>query len=249
MRRPTQIATVAAMACILAGCKCKPSASAATATGLPAAVATTKEAAKAVQAAAAKIETANTEVAKVPDLAAQATTIAAGVAELRTTGGTLEATSVAIGADAKKVAELQDQLAASQNRVADLEQAKNGLLAKLLAAAAIAGLGLAVVSLVWLRSAQGAITGVAVFGAAIAGQWILEYRVVIGLSALGMAAAWIAYALVRERKAASEVVRLVETFKPRLDAESFKTVANAIQSKATKAVVDTIQRSIGVKKS
>jgi hypothetical protein len=229
------------------GCNGKPSA-AATGTGLPAAVATTREAAKAVQAAAAKIETANTEVAKVPDLADQATTIAAGVAELRTTGGTLEATSVTLGADAKKVAELQDQVTAAQKRVADLEATKNGILAKLLAAAAIAGLGIAIVSIIWLRSAQGAITGVAVFGASIAAQWILEYRVIIGLSALGLAALWIAYALIRERKAASEVVRLVETFKPKLDADSFKTIANAIQSKATKSIVNTIQATIGVKK-
>lgn len=244
------IAIVAVTVCLaIAGCKCKPSASPNAGTNLPAAVSATKEAAQAVQAAATKIETANTEVAKVPELAAQAVTISTGVAELRTTSGTLEAASVAIGADAKKVAELQQKLTEAEKRVADLEANKNGLLAKLLAAAAIAGLGLAVVSLVWLRSAQGAITGVAVFGAAIAAQWILEYRVVIGLSALALAAAWIAYALVRERKAASEVVRLVETFKPRLDADSFKTVANAIQSKATKKIVDTIQRAIGTKKA
>jgi uncharacterized phage infection (PIP) family protein YhgE len=229
------------------GCNGKPSA-AATGTGLPAAVATTREAAKAVQAAAAKIETANTEVAKVPDLADQATTIAAGVAELRTTGGTLEATSVTLGADAKKVAELQDQLAAAQKQVADLKANKDSWLSRLLGIAAVAGLGLAVVSMVWLRNGQGALTGIAVFGAAIAGQWILEYRIVIGMAALGLAAAWVVYALLRERKAASEVVRLVETFKPRLDAESFKTVANAIQSKSTKRVVDAIQRTLGINK-
>jgi hypothetical protein len=244
-----RILAIMAACLAIAGCKCKPIASPNAGTNLPAAVSATKEAAQAVKAAATKIETANTDVAKVPELAAQATTIATGVAELRTTSGTLEAASVAIGADAKKVAELQHQLTEAQKRVAELEANKNGLLSKLLAAAAIAGLGLAVVSMVWLRSAQGAITGVAVFGAAIAAQWILEYRVVIGLSALGLAAAWIAYALVRERKAASEVVRLVETFKPRLDADSFKTVANAIQSKATKKIVDTIQRTIWTKKA
>ena len=240
------IALAVASAC---GCRGK-AAAAASGGGLPAATQATKQAAVEVRGAAATIDTANRRIeAAAPALSAETQTIATGVAKLNTVAGTLETTGTGIAAGAEQLAKAEADLADARKRIADLEDARNGLLSRLLTLSAVAGLALAVVSAVWLRSGQGLLTGLAVFGAAVAGQWILEYRVVIGLGTLGVAGAWAAWAMIRERKASTEVVKLVETVKPKFEADSFKTIANAIQSQSTKAIVDKIQKAIGVKKA
>lgn len=240
------IALAVASAC---GCRGK-AASSASGGGLPAATQATKHAAEEVRGAAATIDTANRRIeAAAPALSAETQTIATGVARLNTAAGTLEATGTGIAAGAQQLAKAEADLKDANKRIADLEDLKNGLLSRLLTLSAIAGLALAVVSGVWLRSGQGLLTGLAIFGAAVAGQWILEYRVVIGLSTLGLAGAWAAWSLIRERKASSQIVAMVETFKPKFESDSFAAVANAIQSKSTKTIVDKIQKAIGVKKA
>jgi len=249
--RATLWAAVAIALAVASACGCRgKAAAAASGGGLPAATQATKAAAEEVRGAAATIDTANRRIeAAAPALSAETQTIATGVAKLNTVAGTLETTGTGIAAGAEQLAKAEADLVDARKRIADLEDARNGLLSRLLTLSAVAGLALAVVSAVWLRSGQGLLTGLAVFGAAVAGQWILEYRVVIGLGTLGVAGAWAAWAMIRERKASTEVVKLVETVKPKFEADSFKTIANAIQSQSTKAIVDKIQKAIGVKKA
>lgn len=236
------IAIAVASAC---GCRAKAAASA-SGGGLPAATQATKQAAEEVRGAAGTIDTANRRIeAAAPALSAETQTIATGVARLNSVAGSLEATGTGIAAGAQQLAKAEADLADARKRIADLEEAKDGLLSRLLTLSAVAGLALAVVSAVWLRSGQGLLTGLAVFGAAVAGQWILEYRVVIGLSTLGVAGAWAAWSMIRERSAAKQVVATVEALKGYVP--DFKGIADSIQSRGTKRWVDSIQKAIGAK--
>lgn len=239
------IAVAIAAALALSGCSSKTKAGA-VGGSLPAATQATKDAASEVKGAAGTIAAANTRIeAAAPALKTDTDTIAGGVQRLQVVAGSLEATGATLATATTKAAELEAALTDAQKRIDELEATKNGLLARLLAIAAVAGLGLAVVSGVWLRSGAGVLTGLATFGAAVAGQWILEYRIVIGLTSLGAVGAWAAWSMIRERAAAKQVVATVEAFKGRVP--DFSIIANAIQTRGTKKWVDRIQRIIGAK--
>jgi len=248
---PVAAAIAIAAGFLLGGCKaCRSGSASSLSTQQSPVSTTTKQAAAEVGKSANTIATHTTRIeAAAPDLHADTAPILAAVGDLRATAGKLEVATVQAKVDDERVAALTEERNAAVRKVQDLEDARNGLLSRLLTFSAIAGLGLAVVSGVWLRSGQGLLTGLAIFGAAVAGQWILEYRVVIGLSTLGLAGAWAAWSLIRERKASSQIVAMVETFKPKFESDSFAAVANAIQSKSTKTIVDKIQKAIGIKKA
>ena len=248
---PVAAAIAIAAGFLLGGCKaCRTGSALSPSTQQPPVSTTTAQAAAEVGKSANTIANHTTRIeAAAPDLHADTQPIIAAVGDLRKTAATLEVATIQAKTDDERVAALAAERDAAVKKASDLEDARNGLLSRLLTLSAVAGLALAVVSAVWLRSGQGLLTGLAVFGAAVAGQWILEYRVVIGLGTLGVAGAWAAWAMIRERKASTEVVKLVETVKPKFEADSFKTIANAIQSQSTKAIVDKIQKAIGVKKA
>lgn len=248
--RSVAIAVVIAAALASSGCKHRTKAGAFGGT-LPAATQATQVAATEVRGAAGTIANANARIeAAAPSLQSETSSIAAGVQRLNVVAGSLDQTGATLATASVRVGELEAELAAAQKRVDDLERDRDGLLSRLLAGAAVAGLALAVVSAVWLRSANGVLTGAAVFGAAVAGQWILEYRVVIGVGALAAVGLWAAWTIVRERGVAKQVVATVEAAKRSAaipDWEGFRAIANGIQTRGTKRLVDAIQRSMGAK--
>jgi hypothetical protein len=231
----------------LSGCKCPKAVD--KAPKLTQAAETTKAAAVEIKTSAEAITQANALVAaKAPDLEPQTTAISAQVATLQATSGKLETTATEITAAATDSSAMAGELDAAHKKIAELEASQNGLLSRILTLGAVAGLGLAVVAGVWLRSASGVLTGLAIFGACVGGQWLLAYRAIIGISTLAIAGVWVVWTLRRERLATTQVVSLVEKFKPVLDHDQFKQVADTIQSKATKRIVNAAQRVLGVKK-
>jgi len=228
------------------GC-CKPVRTSASGSSLPAALAQTQAAAKEISEASASISTANQSIAAAaPAVSEQTASIARNVGKLEAVSATLAQTSVTLDSENLKAKDLADQLASANEKIASLESTKNGLLSRLLAFAAVSGLGLAVVAGVWLRSASGFLTGLAIFGAAIAGQWVLEYRAIIGLSALGLAGVWAAVSILRERKAAGEIVTTVEAVNGMVP--NFEQIADSLQTRSTKAIVNAIQKAKGFRK-
>lgn len=241
------VACAIALAAGLSGCRCPK------ATGkageLTKAADTTKAAAVEIKASADAITQANAVVAaKAPELEPQTSAISAEVATLHATGGKLETTAAEIKTAAIDSSAMAGELEAARKKISELEASQNGLLSRILTLGAVAGLGLAVVAGVWLRNGSGVLTGLAIFGACVGGQWLLAYRAIIGLSMLAIAGVWVAWTLRRERLATTQVVHLVEKFKPVLDPDQFRQVADTIQSKATKAIVNAAQRTLGAKK-
>ena len=244
--RTVAIAVAIAAALALSGCRCRTK-TGAVGGSLPAATQATKVAATEVRGAADTIANANTRIeAAAPALQSETSVIASGVQRLAVVAGSLDQTGATLADASLKAATLEADLTKARARIAELEDASNGLLTRLLAGAAVAGLALAAVSLVWLRSGNGVIAGIAIFGVAVAGQWVVEYRVLIGVASLVAAGAWAAWTVIRERSAAKQVVATVEAIKARVP--DFADVANAIQSRGTKRLVDAIQRSIGAKR-
>jgi hypothetical protein len=241
------IALAVASAC---GCKGKAAASA-SGGGLPAATQATKAAAVEVRGAAATIDTANRRIeAAAPALSAETQTIATGVARLNSVAGTLEATGTGIAAGAEQLAKAEADLADARKRIADLEEAKDGLLSRLLTFGAVAGLGLAVVGGVWLRSVNAVVTGLGIFAACVAGQWIIAYRAAIAITGLVLVGLVLGWKLLKEHLAAQQLVTTIEAGKGTIaDWQAFASVANSVQNKYTRRVVDQVQKSLGIKKA
>lgn len=210
-------------------------------TSLPQAAESTGQAATVVREAANSIGEANAEIqAAVPEVAKQTDQIASGVDRLRAVEETLGQTRTALTLESVKAKETAAALAKAQDRIRQLEDKANGLLNTILIGASIAGLALAVVSGVWLRSWQGVVTGLGVFAACAAGMWIIQYRAYVAIGGLLVAGAYAAWCIITERKASTQIVATVEAIKA--NTPDFKAVANRIQtSKLTRRIVDKIK--------
>lgn len=217
-----------------------------TASTLPSVAESTRTAANDVREAANEIQNANAEIAAaVPEVAKQTAEIDGGVAKLRQVELLLASTQTALREEIKTAAKVSGDLAAARRRVAELEDRSNGMLNTILMGVSVAGLALAVVSGVWLRSWQGVVTGLGVFAACVSGMWIIQYRGWIAVGGLVVAAGYAAWCIIAERKAASQVVATVEAIKHY--APNFKDIANSIQtSKLTRTIVDRIKLAAGI---
>lgn len=244
--RATLIPSAAALALCLAaafigsGCRSTPRTAYAPTT-LPQAAQTTGQAATTIREAANSIGEANAEIqASVPEVATQTDQIAAGVDRLRAVEESLRQTQTALAAEAKLSTGMAKDLAAANARINQLEDKANGLLNTILIGASVAGLALAVVSGIWLRSWQGVVTGLGIFAACAAGMWIIQYRAYVAICGLLVAGAYAAWCIITERKASTQIVATVEAIKAH--APDFKDVANRIQtSKLTRRIVDRIK--------
>ena len=242
------IAVAIAAALALGGCRCKTKAGA-VGGSLPAATQATKIAATEVKGAAGTIAAANTRIeAAAPALKSDTDTIAAGVERLNVVAGSLDATGATLATAAVQAKETEAKLAKAEAKIAELENEQSGLLNRLLTFGAVAGLGLAVVGGIWLRSWNAAAVGLGVFAACVAGQWLLAYRAAIAITAVSIAAVTIAWKLVKERYAATQLVTTVEAAKATIaDWDGFKSIANSVQGTYTRRVVDQVQKALGRK--
>ena len=234
------LALCCAAAFIGSGCRSNPLRHAAP-SSLPQAAETTGQAATVVREAANSIGEANAEIqAAVPEVAPQTSQIAAGVDRLRAVEAQLRQMRDSLAAEAKLASGMAKDLAAANARIAQLEDKANGLLNTILIGSSIAGLALAVVSGIWLRSWQGVVTGLGIFAACAAGMWIIQYRAYVAICGLLVAGAYAAWCIIAERKASTQIVATVEAVKG--FAPDFKTIANRIQtSKTTRRIVDRIK--------
>ena len=237
------VAAALALCCAAAfigGCRSNPLRHAAP-SSLPQAAETTGQAATVVREAANSIGEANAEIqAAVPEVAPQTSQIAAGVDRLRAVEESLRQTQATLAAEAKLSTGMAKDLAKANDRIRQLEDKANGLLNTILIGASIAGLALAVVSGIWLRSWQGVVTGLGIFAACAAGMWIIQYRAYVAICGLLVAGAYAAWCIITERKASTQIVATVEAVKG--FAPDFKTIANRIQtSKTTRRIVDRIK--------
>jgi uncharacterized phage infection (PIP) family protein YhgE len=234
------LALCCAAAFIGSGCRSNPLRHAAP-SSLPQAAETTGQAATVVREAANSIGEANAEIqAAVPEVAPQTSQIAAGVDRLRAVEAQLRQMRDSLAAEAKLASGMAKDLAAANARIAQLEDKANGLLNTILIGSSIAGLALAVVSGIWLRSWQGVVTGLGIFAACAAGMWIIQYRAYVAICGLLVAGAYAAWCIITERKASTQIVATVEAIKA--NTPDFKTIANTIQtSKLTRRIVDRIK--------
>jgi hypothetical protein len=234
------LALCCAAAFIGSGCRSNPLRHAAP-SSLPQAAETTGQAATVVREAANSIGEANAEIqAAVPEVAPQTSQIAAGVDRLHAVEAQLRQMRDSLAAEAKLASGMAKDLAAANARIAQLEDKANGLLNTILIGASIAGLALAVVSGIWLRSWQGVVTGLGIFAACAAGMWIIQYRAYVAICGLLVAGAYAAWCIITERRASTQIVATVEAIKSH--APDFKAVANSIQtSRITRRIVDKIK--------
>lgn len=237
---PVAACALCIAAAFIGGCRSRPLAASGT-SSLPQAVKATETAAATVREAANSIGEANAEIqAAVPEVATQTDQIAAGVDRLRAVEESLRATQTQLAAEAKASKGMVADLARANARIAQLEDRANSLLNTILIGASVAGLALAVVAGVWLRSWQGVVTGLGVFAACTAGMWMIQYRAYIAIGGLVAAGIYAAWCIIAERKVSRDVVRTVEAIKGHVP--DFKDVANRIQtSKLTRTVVDRIK--------
>ena len=215
---------------LIGGCRSQPLRTA-TATNLPQAAESTGMAAEAVGEAANSIGEANAEIqAAVPEVAKQTDQISAGVEELRTVEEQLRANKATIATEAKAAKATAEELTKAKSKIVQLEDRSNGILNNIMIGLSVAGMALAVVSGVWLRSWQGVVTGLAIVAVCAAGMWIIKYRAIIAIVGAICAAAYATYCVITERKVATDLVKTVEVIKPGV--ENFKDKANAIQKSA-----------------
>lgn len=201
-------------------------------------------AAATVGEATTTIEQANNNiVATVPQAKPSTDQIAVGVEQLKGATRTLETASGQIESGLQQAAALSLDLDAANQRIKELERDQNTLLSRLLAATAFLGLMVAIVSAVWLRSWDGVLLGLSVFGGCLIGQVVLQYRLVIALCAGVAVVVYVAWRVIVERKASSQIVQTVEAIKGQVP--DFKTIANAIQtSPQTRRIVDRIKGAV-----
>jgi hypothetical protein len=242
------IAVAIAAALALGGCSSKTKAEA-VGGSLPAATQATKNAASEVKGAAGTIAAATTRIeAAAPALKPDTDAIAAGVERLNVVAGSLETTGATLATATVQAKETEAKLAKAEAKIVALESEQSGLLNRLLTFGAVAGLGLAVVGGIWLRSWNAAAVGLGVFAACVAGQWLLAYRAAIAITAVSIAAITIAWKLVKERYAATQLVTTVEAAKATIaDWDGFKSIANSVQGTYTRRVVDQVQKALGRK--
>ena len=215
---------------------------------LTAATNATAEASKAVGQAATDIGDANALIkAKAPETATETARIDNGVSRLKAVETSLDNTKTALTFEASKSVKMEKALVAAQDRVRELESKNSGLLNTLLTLGTVAGIGIAVLCLFWLRNGNGAIFGFGLFIACVAAQWIIAYKAIIGITALVAAGLYAAWTVYRQNHIGSELVSTVEKLKPVAGvSDALQTIE---QSKATKWFVDVIQHIQSAPKS
>jgi outer membrane murein-binding lipoprotein Lpp len=229
-RKLSALVLAALAAVVIGGCRSQPLRTTPT-TNLPQAAESTGTAAAAVSEAANSIGEANAEIqAAVPDVAKQTDQIAAGVEELRTVEEQLRANKITIAAEAKAAKANADELFKAKSKIVQLEDRSNGILNNIMIGTSVAGMALAVVSGVWLRSWKGVVTGLAIVAVCAVGMWIIKYRAIIAIVGAICAAAYATYCIITERKVTTDLVRTVEVIKPSVP--NFKDQANAVQTRA-----------------
>lgn len=92
-----------------------------------------------------------------------------------------------------------------------------------------------------IKSLVATVIAVSVFGAAVAMQILLSYMVYIAGGFAVLVGGTILWYALKHKRAQEEIVKTVEESKNLLPLERFKTIANGIQSKFTKSVVDRAQ--------
>lgn len=213
----------------------------------------TQQAAVEVGQAASTISTHTHQIdAAAPNLAAATLPIHGAVEDLKGTQAKLEAVTVQAKTSDQRTTQLIADLRKADKRIAELESEQTSLLNRLLTFGAVIGLGLAVIGGVWLKSFNAAVTGLSVFAVCVAGQWIIAYRAVIAIVALSLVALVAGWKLIKERFAAQQLVTTIEGVKGTSaigDWDTFRTVANTVQGKYTKRLVDQVQRTLGVRKA
>jgi len=213
------------------GCSTPQRARTATASDLAGATIDAKDAEQRLRQSTNQIEESNAEIAAaVPEVSQQTGEIAAAVAELRAVDAIVLGLIEKLGNEEKAVAKTNKALALANSEIARLEDKANGTLNTILIGATVAGLAIAVVCGVWLRSWQGVILGLSIVAACAAGMWIIKYRAWIAIGGAVVAACYAAYCIITERKVATDIVRTVEAIKT--DVPNFKDKANAVQAKA-----------------
>lgn len=188
-----------------------------------------KDAEARLRAASNQIEESNAEIAAaVPEVSQQTGEIAAAVAELRTVDAIVLGLIDKLDSEEKAVAKTNKALALANAEIDRLEDKANSTLNTILIGVSIAGLAMAVVSGVWLRSWQGVLTGLSIFAACTGGMWLIKYRGWIAVGGLVIAAGYAVWCIIANRKIATDVVRTVEAIKPYVP--DFKDKANAEQT-------------------
>lgn len=200
-----------------------------------------KDAEARLRAAANQIQESTAEIsAAVPEVKKQTDELAHALAEIRAADEVLLGLIGKLEKAEKEQASMAKDLTAAHREIERLEDKANGTLNTILIGVSIAGLGLAVVSGVWLRSWQGVLTGLSIFAACTGGMWLIKYRGWIAVGGLVIAAGYAVWCIIANRKIATDVVRTVEVIKPFV--EDFKTKANQVQtSEWTRKQVDKIK--------
>lgn len=205
------------------------------------------ESATAIDQQRARIE------AKAPETKPESAAIGAETEKLRGLQQRLEAATASLAAETDRnkglertLTETQAALDKASKEVERLKEERNSLLSY-----ALAGLGVLFFlgipfSILVLRSARAALACAAMFALAVAAQWLLAWAFWIAIGVVAVFALGSAFYLYVHRKAIWELVSTVEAAKavspqalPQL-----KERANAIQSTATKRVVEQVRESL-----
>jgi len=188
-----------------------------------------KDAEARLRAAANQIQESTAEIAAaVPEVKQQTDELAHALAEIRAADEVLLGVIEKLSKAEVEQGRMAKALVAANKEIDRLEDKANGTLNTILIGVSIAGLGLAVVSGVWLRSWQGVLTGLAIFAACTGGMWLIKYRGWIAVGGLVIAAGYAVWCIIANRKIATDVVRTVEAIKPFVP--NFKDKANAEQT-------------------
>lgn len=188
-----------------------------------------KDAEARLRAAANQIQESTAEIAAaVPEVKQQTDELAHALAEIRAADDVLLGVIGKLAKAEKEQVRISKDLAEANYEIDRLNDKANGTLNTILIGVSIAGLAMAVVSGVWLRSWQGVLTGLAIFAACTGGMWLIKYRGWIAITGLVTAAGYAVWCVIANRKIATDVVRTVEAIKPYVP--DFKDKANAEQT-------------------
>lgn len=203
-----------------------------------------KQAEERLRAAANQIQESTAEIAAaVPEVKKQTDELAWALAEVRAADEVLLGLIGKLEKAEKQQATMSKDLAQANWEIERLQDKANGTLNTILIGVSIAGLAMAVVSGVWLRSWQGVLTGLGIFAACTSGMWLLKYRGWIAVGGCIIAAGYAVWCVIANRKIATDVVKTVEVIKDFVP--DFKPKANAVQtSKWVRAQVDKIKATL-----
>lgn len=158
----------------------------------------------------------------------------------------LREVSTKLEAESERAKKADKALVSANKKIAELENERYGLISKLLAFVAVASLIASVIAIFVLKNPRIAIAGGVLFSVCVAAQWLLSYALVIGLVAISLLIGGTVYIIVKDRRAALELVKTVETLKPSVP--DFSTTIKGTQSKYTEQLVNKMQRILKVRK-